>query len=284
MIRFKYHKPRSLDEACKLKEKLPDARFIAGGTDLMVNIRKGELRPPALVSLRSIPGLCKIEIDEVTSIGALSTISDLIQNQMLPDKFPVLVQAAKRLGSVQIRNVATIGGNLCNSSPCADMALPLLVLEAKVKLQADHQSRVIPLSEFFVGPGKTRLAANEIMTEIILESPQKKTKTIFLKKGRVKMDLAIASVSVLLEMDGKKCRKVRIAAGSVGPVPMRLYKVEAMLEGATLSKELLDEAQKLAAESVNPITDVRASEEYRRQIIGVFVKRGIEKILGRNEP
>lgn len=279
MKRFEYYKPRSLSEAWELKEKVRDARFIAGGTDVMVGIKNGELSPSALISLRSIPALDSIEINGGIRIGALTTISDLIRHSALRDNYPVVVEAAKRLGSVQIRNVATIGGNLCNSSPCADMALPLLVLEAKVRLQTAKESREMPLNEFFKGPGKTCLTSDEILTDILLGPSRQNSKATFLKKGRVKMDLAIASVALLLEMEGKRCSKARLAAGSVAPVPLRLLKVEALLEGTTISKELLAKAQQLAAENVAPITDIRATKEYRQEIVGIYVKRALEKVL-----
>lgn len=280
MRRFDYLRPKSLEEALQLKKTISGAKFISGGTDLMVQIKNRELQPPALISLRSIPELATIEVNGGTRIGALATISDIIQDTELCHNYPVLVEAAKKLGSVQIRNVATIGGNLCNCSPSADMALPLLVLEAKVRLQTARASRDIPLDEFFTGPGESCLAPYEILTEILLDLPPQNTKAMFLKKGRVKMDLAIASVAVLLEMEGERCRKARIAAGSVAPMPLRLYKVEALLEGTTISKKLLAEAQQLAMDSLSPITDIRATEEYRQQIVGVYVKRGLEKILG----
>lgn len=280
MRRFDYLRPKSLKEALQQKKTIAGAKFISGGTDLLVQIKNRELQPPALISLRSIPELATIEINGGARIGALATISDIIQHNELGLNYPVLVEAARRLGSVQIRNVATVGGNLCNCSPSADMALPLLVLEAKVRLRTAKARREIQISEFFKGPGESCLSSDEILTDILLDPPHQKAKATFLKKGRVKMDLAIASLAVLLEMEGGRCRKARIAAGSVAPVPLRLYKVEALLEGAALSKDLVSKAQQLAREIVSPITDVRAIEEYRRQIVGVYVKRGLEKILG----
>ncbi|MFB0520568.1 MAG: xanthine dehydrogenase family protein subunit M [Desulfatiglandales bacterium] len=280
MRRFDYLRPKSLKEALQLKKTIAGAKFISGGTDLIVQIKNRELQPTALISLRSIPELATIEINGGARIGALATISDIIQHNELGHSYPVLVEAARSLGSVQIRNVATIGGNLCNCSPCADMALPLLVLEAKVRLQSAKASREIPLNEFFRGPGESCLASNEILTDILLDPPPNKAKATFLKKGRVKVDLAVASLAVLLEMEGKICRKARIAAGSVAPTPLRLSKVETLLEGNAISEDLVSKAQQLARDIVSPITDVRATEEYRRQIVGVYVKRGLEKILG----
>ena len=280
MRHFDYLRPKSLKEALQQKKTIAGAKFISGGTDLLVQIKNRELQPPALISLRSIPELATIEINGGARIGALATISDIIQHNELGLNYPVLVEAARRLGSVQIRNVATVGGNLCNCSPSADMALPLLVLEAKVRLRTAKARREIQISEFFKGPGESCLSSDEILTDIILDPPHQKAKATFLKKGRVKMDLAIASLAVLLEMEGGRCRKARIAAGSVAPVPLRLYKVEALLEGSTVTEKLAAEAQRLATKIISPITDIRATEEYRRQIVRVYVKRGLEKILG----
>jgi carbon-monoxide dehydrogenase medium subunit len=280
MRRFDYLRPKSLKEALQLKKTIAGAKFISGGTDLIIQIKNRELKPSALISLRSIPELATIEINGGARIGALTTTSDIIKHLELGHSYPVLKEAAKRLGSVQIRNVATIGGNLCNCSPSADMALPLLVLDAKVRLQTAKASREIPLNEFFKGPGESCLSSDEIMTDILLDPPRQKAKATFLKKGRVKMDLAIASLAVLLEMEGGKCRKARIAAGSVAPIPLRLSKVETLLEGNVISQDLVSKAQQMAREIVTPITDVRATEEYRRQIVGVYVKRGLEKIFG----
>lgn len=280
MRRFDYFRPKSLKEALQQKKTIAGSKFISGGTDILVQIKNRELQPPALISLRSIPELATIEINGGARIGALATISDIIQHNELGLNYPVLVEAARRLGSVQIRNVATVGGNLCNCSPSADMALPLLVLEAKVRLRTAKARREIQISEFFKGPGESCLSSDEILTDILLDPPHQKAKATFLKKGRVKMDLAIASLAVLLEMEGGRCRKARIAAGSVAPMPLRLSKVETLLEGTALSKDLVSKAQQLAREIVSPITDVRATEEYRRHIVGVYVKRGLEKILG----
>ncbi len=280
MRRLDYFRPKSLKEALQLKKTTAGAKYIAGGTDLIVQIKNRELQTAALISLRSIPELATIEINGGARIGALATISDLIQHLELSYNYPVLIEAAKRLGSVQIRNVATVGGNLCNCSPSADMALPLLVLEAKVRLQAAKTSREIPLSEFFKGPGESCLSSDEILTDILLDLPPQRAKTTFLKKGRVKMDLAVASMAMLVEIEGGRFRKARIAAGSVAPMPLRLSKVETLLEGATISKDLVSKAKQLARNTVFPITDVRATAEYRRHIIGVYVQRGLEKVLG----
>lgn len=280
---YDYHRPNTLEEALQLKKALSGSRFIAGGTDLMVQIKNKEIRPQALISLRSIPELFGIDINGTVRIGALTTISDIASNTRLTHDYPLLVDAAKHVGSIQIRNVATIGGNLCNCSPCSDMALPLLVLEAKVRTRNNRKSREIQVDRFFTDPGESCLVPDEVMTDILFPPPQPQAQTLFLKKGRVKMDLAIASVAILLELNGKECIKARVAAGSVAPVPLRLREVEACLEGSTLTQDTIIEAAKLAETSVSPITDIRSTEEYRRAITGVYVKRGIEILIKRNE-
>lgn len=283
MSPYDYYRPQTLDEAFQLKKNIPHSFYISGGTDLLVRIKKKEIRPPALISLRSAPDLCGVKKNGLIQIGAMTTISNILKNEELGEKYPGLLEAARNLGSVQIRNAATIGGNLCNGSPAADMAPALLVLGAMVRLQKGKKTRDVSLEDFFLGPGKTCLDAEEILTDILLDSPEPDTKTIFLKKGRVKMDLALASVAALLRTDGDKILRVRLAAGSVAPVPVRLRPVEALLEGARISPRLLVEAQKIASEAVSPISDIRATETYRRHLMGLLVKRAVEKSMGWSE-
>lgn len=279
MSQYDYYQPETLEEAFRLKKNISDSFYISGGTDLMVRIKKRELHPRALISLRSIPYLSRVKNNNMIGIGAMTSISELLKNMFLFEKYPVLIQAAKELGSVQVRNMATIGGNLCNGSPAADMAPPLLVLEAKVRLQSAQKSRDLPLEKLFQGPGEINLSPEEILTHILLEPPQQDTQAIFLKRGRTKMDLAVASLAVLIRKQGNRCLKARIAAGSVAPTPLRLLDVEALLEGTSLSRKLLTEAQHLAAKSISPITDVRSTADYRRHLIKVLLKRAIEKLM-----
>jgi carbon-monoxide dehydrogenase medium subunit len=276
MIAYDYHQPGSLEEAFLLNKDHPGSLYISGGTDLMVRIHKKELQPHDLISLRSIPSLSGIDNGNSVRIGAMTTVSELTKNSQLQERYPALIQAANTLGSVQIRNVATIGGNLCNGSPAADLALPLLVLHAKVRLQSGKTRRDVPLDKFFRGPGETGLSPGEILTDILLEAPEKNAKSIFLKKGRTKMDLALASAAVLITTDGSRCSEARVAVGSVAPTPVRLSIVEEILIGAALSRGLLDEAQKRTAESVSPISDVRSTADYRRHLAGVLVRRALE--------
>lgn len=283
MTGYAYLKPGSIAEVFRLKEDMPEARFIAGGTDLMVKVKNREVSPRTLISLRSVAELQGIDTRGAVRIGAMTSISELINHESLREKFPVLVEAARRLGSRQIRSVATVGGNLCNCSPCADTATPLLVLEARAVLQTPRGTREIPLYELFRQPGETSMAPDEILTQLLIPAFNAARKgsgvrAIFYKKGRVKMDLAVASLSVLLQTEGNRVKKARLAAGSVAPVPLRLTKVEELLEGGDLKSSLISEACRLAEESVAPITDIRSTGEYRRHIVGVFVKRALEAL------
>lgn len=244
----------------------------------MVGLKNKTMRSGALISLRAIPALSSIENGSETRIGALATIADTAAHPVIAERYPVLVQACRRLGSAQVRNVATVGGNLCNASPCADTAPPLLVLEARAEIQSTAGKREIPLDEFFSGPGQTRLAPGEVLTAIVVPPPPPGAKGVFFKLGRVHMDLAKASVAALVVMDGNRCVHARFAAGSVAPVPLRLREVEKIVEGAVVDEKLIASAQEAAMSEVSPITDIRSTAEYRRQIVGVFVKRALETL------
>ncbi|MHC4135618.1 MAG: FAD binding domain-containing protein [Planctomycetota bacterium] len=270
-----YHRPRTLDEMWRLKETDPDARFIAGGTDLMV----GPDLPRALISLRSIPGLDGIEMGPPTRIGALTLVAEVLAHRGIAARFPTLTQACHLFASMQIRNAATVGGNLCNASPAADLAPPLLVHGATVRLSSPGGAREMPLEEFFLGPGRTALAPGEILTDVFLNPPPAGAATTFLRKTRVRMDIALISVAVLLELEGARCKAARIAAGAVAPTPLRLKMVEALLEGESITPQLAAEAGALAAQSVEPVDDIRTTAAYRRHMVGVYVKRALEELV-----
>jgi carbon-monoxide dehydrogenase medium subunit len=246
----------------------------------LIQVRKRLVTPAALISIRGIPELTDISNGRGLRLGAAACLSDVMAHAEVQEHYPVLVEAASSLGSPQIRNVATLGGNLGNASPCANMAPPLLVLDARLELRSPQGSREVPLQEFFLGPGETCLRSGEVVAAALVDPPSPGVRAGFWRKGRVQMDLAVASLAVLLELEEGVCRRARVAAGSVAPLPLRLREVERLLEGQEITEPLRVEAGRLAASSVRPITDVRGSEAYRRQLIDVFMRRALARLAG----
>jgi carbon-monoxide dehydrogenase medium subunit len=282
MSGFAYHRPTTLREAWRLLARQPGAALLAGGTDLLVQLRAGLLRPPAVVSLRNIPELAGVTAEPGGGlrIGAATPVADLLRHATVVRRYPLLAQALRVMASPQIRNVATLGGNLCNASPCADTAPPLLAYEARVVLRSARGRRELPLEEFFRGPGETDCRAGELLAAVRLPAPPPGARVLFHKQRRVHLDLALASIAVLLQLRGTSCRKARLAAGSVGPTPLRLHEVERLLEGRTVTAELAAEAGTLAAQTVSPITDLRSTAEWRRRIVEVRVRRALLELAG----
>lgn len=282
-----YHRPRTLAEAQSLKAKTAHARYVAGGTDLLARMRSGlEAPATALISLRSLPELAAITANGATSIGAMATLTDVSEHPAVGEGYPVLVQAVRRIGSVQIRNAATLGGNLASAAPCADSAPALLVLEARVRIAGRDGHRDLPLAELFTGPRETCLGPEEVLTAILLDPPRPGARGVFLKKTRVHVDLALVSVAVLIELDADRetCSRVRIAAGSVAPTPVRLPEVESLLAEEKITPEVVARAQELAREGIAPISDVRASADYRRHMTGVLLSRALSTLADRRTP
>lgn len=271
-----YYRPRTLEEAWKLHEAHAEAGFIAGGTDLMV----GNERPPVLVSLRAIPGLDGIEVGDTTRVGGMTLVRDLLGHPEIAREFPVLIEATRDFASVQIRNAATVGGNLCNASPAADLAPPLIVLGARARLVSSAGARVVDVENLITGPGRTCLEPGEVLAELQIDRPPPGTRATYLRKTRVRMDIALASAAVLLGMEGNRCRTARVAVGAVAAVPLRLPAVEALLENEQITPGLVTAAAELAARIVTPIDDVRTTAKYRRRLVSVYVKRGLQRLLG----
>ncbi|MBW2527968.1 MAG: xanthine dehydrogenase family protein subunit M [Deltaproteobacteria bacterium] len=286
MMDFDYHRPETLDEALALKQSVAGSRYVAGGTDMLVRIKNGVEQPRALISLRKLDELRGIERrgDELR-IGAATPVADIAADPTVQAEHGVLAQAAQRLGSPQIRSSATVGGNLCNASPCADTATPLLVLEAEAEIAGAAGTRRVRLAEWFTGPGQTLLDESDILTALVLPPQPAGACGRFLKKGRVRMDLALVNVAAQLVVTaGGRCDKARLAAGAVGPVPLVLSRSQERLEGQPLTTERIAEAAQLAADDVEPIDDVRASAVYRRQLVGVYVKRALEALAAGGTP
>jgi carbon-monoxide dehydrogenase medium subunit len=216
-------------------------------------------------------------------IGSLVKHAALEGSPLVRDGWRIIAEAAHKVGSPQIRNLGTVGGNLCNASPAADSAGPLLVLDAEVVLAGKKKERRVPLPSFFKGPGKTVLGKDEILKEILVPPVPAGSVWAYLKLGRRKsMDLALASTAVLLTLDPKTkiCRRARVALGAVAPTPFRAKGTEKFLEGKRLDEAVILEAGERAQEECRPISDIRASAEYRKEMVKVLVGRAIKKSLG----
>ena len=281
MKRYAYYQPKSLDEAFGLMKKYDGkARYTAGGTDAMIRVKQGIWQPEALISLRWIDGLRGIQKDEHSlRLGGMTLWREVETNPVVMRYAPALAEAAGMVANPQIRNVATVGGNLCNAAPSADGAPPLMVMGAVLTIAGPDGEREVPIADFFQGPGKHCMKPDELLTAVVIPDMPDSSGTAFLKSGRVTQDIAVANAAVWIEMADKVCRKCRIAAGAVGPVPLRLRETEAFVAGKEITPELLLEIQDKAAAEVTPISDVRSTETYRRTITGVMVKRALERAL-----
>ena len=277
---FEYYAPMSVPEACDLLDKLDDVRILAGGTDLIPKIKEAALRPKQVVNLKKIPGLTGVEEKDGTiKIGALTKIRDVERSLLVQESANILYQAVHTIGSVQIRNLATIGGNICNASPAADSAAALIALDATVHLVGPTSVRSISFEDFFVGPGKTVLLKNEILTDIVFPTPARNSYGYYRKIGRVSLDLATTSLAVQTKMSRSRLEDVRIVAGSVAPVPLRLKSIEDWLKGQDLNPSIIGEAANRASDFIKPIDDIRGSAEYRRELIKGLTREAFETIL-----
>ena len=278
---MEYFEPKSIGDALSLLAKHgAEAKVIAGGTDVMVDIKYKE-EPGCLVNIKKIPGLAGIQENGAgLRIGALATIRDLETSAAVREKLAVLWEASHQFASLQIRNTATIGGNICRASPSGETLTPLLVLEAKGKLAFPDGERIEPFTSFFQGPGKSSVGAKGLLTEIEVPYPAPGSRGVYLKHAvRGAMDIAMVGVAVLISPDAAKSKlaDVRIGLGAVAPVPLRAAKTEALLRGNALSGALLKEAAAMAASESSPISDQRSSAEYRRWIVEALTRRGLEQ-------
>ncbi|MEX0801863.1 MAG: FAD binding domain-containing protein [Candidatus Binatia bacterium] len=276
-----YFEPKSLDEALSLLAKHGhEAKVIAGGTDVMVDIKYKE-EPGCLVNIKKISGLGGIQENGGSlRIGSLATIRDVETSALVRDKLPVLWESAHQFASLQIRNTATIGGNICRASPSGETLAPLLVLEAKGKLAFSDGEKTEPFMSFFQGPGKTSLGTKGLLTEIDVPFPAEGSRGVYLKHAvRGAMDIAMVGVAVLITPDSAKnnLQDVRIGLGAVAPTPIRASKTEALLRGKPLTAALLKQAAAMAASESSPISDQRSSGEYRRWIVEALTRRGLEQ-------
>ena len=278
---MEYFEPKTISDALSLLAKHgAEAKIIAGGTDVMVDIKYKE-EPGCLVNIKKIPGLDGIrENGGNLRIGALATIRDVETSAVVRNKLPVLWESSHQFASLQIRNTATIGGNICRASPSGETLTPLLVLEATGKLAFADGEKTEPFTAFFQGPGKCSVGSKGLLTEIEVPYPAAGSRGVYLKHAvRGAMDIAMVGVAVLITPDASKnsLQDVRIGLGAVAPTPLRATKTEALLRGKPLSGALLKEAAAMAASESSPISDQRSSAEYRRWIVEALTRRGLEQ-------
>ncbi len=278
MEHFSYQRAFSIAEALELKQQHGDqALFLSGGTDVLLLIKKGLIHPRVLISLRGIGELRGIsKVDGRVTIGSGTTLRTLEKSAVIADHFPALHDAVVNMASVQIRNVATLGGNIVNASPGADSAAPLLIYRAVVQIiNRRGEERTVPLEHFFKGFKKIDLQDGELLKAFILDLPPAGAGSAYLKfMKRQAMDLAHVGVGVYLEIDkNNRCRKVRIGLATVAPTPIRSQPAEEYLQGRVVDRDSLAAAADLAVGSISPIDDFRGRAWHKTEIVKTFVRR-----------
>ena len=283
MRRFDYHEPATLDEAVALLRRCEGrASLLAGGTDLLVQMKEKIRQPGHVVNIKKILGLDDLSYDEQDGlrIGALTTTRAVETSAVVKRHYLSLSQAVVHFASIQVRNRATVIGNVCRASPSADTLPPLIADGALLHLHGGHGRRTVAVEDFCTGPGKTVLAADELVTHISVPAPPPHTGKVYIKHGRrVEMELATVGVAVTVTLAAGRCHDLRIVLAAVAPTPLRARQAEAVLRGQPPSAALIDAAAQRAMEESRPIGDVRGSADYRRAMVGVLTRRAIEQAL-----
>jgi CO/xanthine dehydrogenase FAD-binding subunit len=279
-----YRTPRSLDEAAEIL-RAGNVTVLAGGTDVMPQTNAGRLRyQPVLMNIRRVPELAGIaEQGGVVRIGALVTITELLESALVRERLGLLWQACDHFASDQIRNAATLGGNVCNASPAGDTLVPLLALEARAVLASKPngalETRRVPLEQFFTGPGRSVRAPSELLAAVEVPLPPKGFAGEFYKHGtRPGLDISAISIAAGAVLDRSRLTRVRVAFGAVAPTPIRAPRTEAALEGRALDPATLEAAAAAALAEIHPISDVRASDWYRRELVRNMLKRVLSHV------
>jgi CO/xanthine dehydrogenase FAD-binding subunit len=272
---FRYLKAHTLEQAISLMGKHSDKlNIIAGGTDLVVLMKDRAVTPEYVLDIKPISSCRYIKWDDEGGlrIGALTSVNEILHSDIIKEKYFALYQAAYSLGTTQIRNMATIGGNVCRSSPGADLIPSLIVYGAKLRLAGARGERIVPIEDFFTGPGKNILE-QEILSEVQLPVFGKSQRSFFIKLARGGEDIAKVNCAVRTLVENGRFKDVRIAVGSVAPTPVVAKKVEQALVGAGTDDNVISEAIEKLSEDVNPITDVRSNREYRVYVSKILIKR-----------
>jgi carbon-monoxide dehydrogenase medium subunit len=296
MQAFDHYTPKSLPEALDLlhhlngqppiedKSKIENPKskiqVVAGGSDLVIKLKKGLAAPKTIINIKRLPELKGLAYDDQSGLrlGALITLGELTRSPLIRRHYPCLAETAALMASRQIRNFATIGGNLCNASPSADSAPPLIALGANVRLVSPQGERDLLLEDFFLGPGQTALGPDELLQWI--DVPPSDGQTVYHKHmPRAFMDISLVGVCVHLKIAGERCQSARIVLGAVAPTPMRARQAEAVLLDQTLTPALVEQAARVAAAESKPINDVGGSAWYRQRMVEVATRRNLNRIL-----
>jgi carbon-monoxide dehydrogenase medium subunit len=285
MKSFEYFAPQSFKDAASLLLRYGSkAKLLAGGTDLCLRLERRVVDPGVVVDLKKIRALRGIKLNrQGLTIGALTLMDEIASSPSVKGRYSIIADAAAVVGSIQTRNRATVGGNLCNASPAADTAPALMALSARARIASSRRQREVPLEEFFLGPGKTCLQANELLKEIFIPSPALKSGSSFQRCTRTTMDIALVNCAVFMSLASKQevVSDVRIALGAVAPTPIRAKPAETFLIGKIADQDAIEKAAELAAAGVSPIDDVRSSAGYRRQMARVLTRRALKEALNR---
>ena len=296
MRRFHLALPRGIDDCLKLlAERGPEAKLVAGGTDLLPQMKNGLLKPAAVVDLSGVADLRVLGRQNGAGlrVGAAVTAREIELDRHTRAAYPALAESGALVGSVQIRNLATVGGNLCNAAPSADMAPPLMALEAEAVIAGPRGRRRVPLSTFFTGVRRTVLAPDEMLVELVVPAPGPRSGGQYLRHTpRRELDIAVVGVASQITLSDGVCSKARIALAAVAPTPIRATAAEQALEGQPLTAERIARAGQLALEAARPISDQRGSADFRRHLVGVLTRRTLTTALeragrgheGRREP
>lgn len=278
MRAFAYHAPTSLAEAVQiLAREGGGGKVLAGGTDLLIHIKERGLVPNYVVSLRDVKELAGIAFDASSGlrIGAAAKLSDVAAHPVVLERYPILSQGASLVGSLQIQNLGTVAGNICNAAPSADCAPPLIALDASARLVGPAGERTVKLEAFFVGPGRTVLGPGEVLAEILIPPPAARSGGNYERfTPRQEMDIAVVGVGSVLELEqGDRCRQAWICLGAVAPTPIRARAAETALAGKDLSAEVIEEAAEAAAAAARPISDQRGTADYRKHLVKILTRR-----------
>ncbi|MAE70702.1 MAG: molybdopterin dehydrogenase [Gemmatimonadetes bacterium] len=282
--RFEYHAPERIEQVFDLMESLGSAaELMAGGTDLLPGLKLGKRSCDHIVSLSRLSELKELSFNEAKGlrIGAGTVLADVAAHGPVRDRYRMLASAIADLATVQVRHRATVAGNLCNASPCADTAPPLMAMGAIIEISSSGGRRDIPLEELMVGPGSIALEKGEIVTAIIVPTPRLESRSTYIKfSPRSKVDIAAVNVAVSTTTTRGRVDEVEIFLGTVAPTPIRARRAEVLLKGSHLSESLLASAAAAARDECLPITDFRATEEYKRHLVEVLTKRALMTTTG----